>query len=317
MSGMHRDRLENGCLGENRISEEERNSSACRKSGRHQWHRGETKRMGWQLFWMVLLNGYAAGFSQKKIFTGTSKAFCVPVLNCYSCPGSLGSCPVGALQSMLVRRRFPFYVLGSLMLFGVLLGRLVCGFMCPFGFVQDLLHKLPVPKIRVPDGPDRILRRLKYAVLLVFVILLPLLGSGQGSVRPPYFCKYICPAGTLQGGIPHVLMNDQLRGLTGAVFSWKMFLLILVIVSAAVISRPFCKYICPLGAFYGLFNRISFYQMQVDHSRCISCRQCEAACPMQVQVTRQINSGECIRCGRCKHACPTDAIRSTFTCRSK
>ena len=89
-----------------------------------------------QLLAAALFNGYAAGFQKGKIFTGSSKAVCVPVLNCYSCPGALGACPIGSLQAALggIQRRFPFYVLGLLMLFGIVLGRVVCGLLCPFGW---------------------------------------------------------------------------------------------------------------------------------------------------------------------------------------
>ena len=128
-----------------------------------------------QLVSAVVLNGYMAGFRKGTIFTGSSKAVCVPVLNCYSCPGALGACPIGALQAAAggVKHHFPFYVLGLLTLFGVVLGRLACGLLCPFGLVQDLLHHIPVPKMTVPPALDRPARWLKYGILLVFVLLLP------------------------------------------------------------------------------------------------------------------------------------------------
>jgi len=157
-----------------------------------------------QLLAAVLFNGYAIGFWKGRIFTGGSKAFCVPVLNCYSCPGALGACPIGSLQSVLGDRRsgFPFYVLGTLMLFGVVLGRAVCGLLCPFGLVQDLLHKIPVKKVKVPTLIDRPARYTKYVILLVMVVLLPAFAPTDTGIVSPYFCKYICPAGTLGGGIP-------------------------------------------------------------------------------------------------------------------
>ena len=137
-----------------------------------------------QLLAAVLFNGYAAGFLKGRIFTGDSKAFCVPVLNCYSCPGALGACPIGSLQSVLGDRRsgFPFYVLGTLMLFGVVLGRAVCGLLCPFGLVQDLLHKIPVKKVKVPTLIDRPARYTKYVILLVMVVLLPAFEIGRAHV---------------------------------------------------------------------------------------------------------------------------------------
>lgn len=263
-----------------------------------------------QLLAAVLFNGYAAGFAHGKIFTGASKAFCVPVLNCYSCPGALGACPVGALQQALggADRHFPFYVLGTLMVFGIVLGRLVCGFLCPFGLVQDLLHKIPAPKLRVPRGLDRVLRWGKYVMLLGVVVLLSLLVTDAMGVTPPFFCEFVCPAGTLGAGIPLVLGDGNLRQLLGALFNWKLLVLLAILAAAVFIPRPFCRYLCPLGAFYGLFNRWSFYRMRVDAAACVNCGSCERACPMAVDPCANANSPECIRCGACRHACPTGAI---------
>lgn len=261
----------------------------------------------------ALFNGYVIGFAKGKIFTGKSKAFCVPVLNCYSCPGALGACPIGSLQTALAGKgHFPFYVLGFLMLFGIVLGRLVCGFLCPFGLVQDLFHKIPVPKVKVPERADRRARYLKYVVLLVLVILLPAFAVTKGGVNPPYFCKYICPAGTLGGGIPQMIANPQLRGLAGFLFDWKVLVLLAILVSSMFVHRPFCRYLCPLGAFYAVFNRFSFYRMYLDESKCIGCKKCERACPMAVEVTKNINGPECIRCGKCKSVCPEGAVSSGF-----
>lgn len=269
-----------------------------------------------QLASAALVNGYAVGFQRGKIFTGGTKAVCVPVLNCYSCPGALGACPIGSLQAALggIEHRFPFYVLGLLMLFGVVLGRAVCGLLCPFGLVQDLLYKLPLSKANVPKKVDRPARYLKYGVLLVMVIGLPAFAVTRTGVAPPYFCKYLCPAGTLGGGIPLMIADPALRKLAGALFSWKTLVLAVVAVASVFIHRPFCRYLCPLGAFYSLFNRFSFFQMRLDGDKCIGCKQCERSCPMAVEVTKDIGSPECIRCGVCKSVCPTGAIASGFAC---
>ncbi len=292
MSGMHRDRL---------------------KKGRLSFQRRV------QLIAAAVVNGYAIGFAKGKIFTGGTKAVCVPVLNCYSCPGALGACPIGSLQAVLggSSRRFPFYVLGLLMLFGVVLGRLICGLLCPFGLVQDLLCKIPAPKLRVPKKLDKPLRWLKYAVLLVLVVLLPAFAVTDTGVAPPYFCKYLCPAGTLEGGVPLLLANPSLRSLMGALFSWKALVLVVILAACVFIPRAFCRYLCPLGAFYSLFNRFSFYQMKLDKSKCTGCKKCEHACPMAVEVTKGCGGPECIRCGKCRDACPAGAITSGFACRDE
>lgn len=266
-----------------------------------------------QLISAVLMNGYAAGFINGRLFTGTSKALCVPGLNCYSCPGALGSCPIGALQTALgAKHQFPFYALGWMMLFGVILGRLVCGLLCPFGLVQDLLHKIPVPKWKVRGKLDRAARYLKYVVLLAAVIALPAFFIGKTGLGTPYFCKYICPAGTLEGGIPQMIANPQIRQLAGALFNWKVALLAAILIWSMFLSRPFCRYLCPLGAFYSLFNKCGFYQMRVDETKCVDCKKCERACPMGVEVTKNINSPECIRCGKCRDICSVKAIQRGF-----
>ncbi len=246
----------------------------------------KNKRTIIQLIAAAFTNGYIFGFLQNKIYTGNTKVMCVPGLNCYSCPGAVGSCPIGALQAVLSgrERNFSYYVFGIIMLFGVIFGRLICGFLCPFGLVQDLLHKIPLPKIKVPRAIDRPLRYLKYVIAVLFVILMPIFLVNQFGIGAPYFCKLICPVGTLEGGIQLVSTNEILRSQVGFLFSWKMGILIAVIVLSIIIYRPFCKYICPLGAFYGLFNRLSFYQMEVDTKKCTGCKACERQCKMNVEI---------------------------------
>lgn len=266
----------------------------------------------------ALSNGYAVGFVQGKVFGGPTKAFCVPWLNCYSCPGAVASCPVGSLQTVLGSRRgVSFYVMGLLVLFGVVLGRLVCGLLCPFGFIQDLLHRIPVPKLQIPRAIDRPLRWLKYVVAVVMVVGLPLLAKGDTGNAPPYFCAYLCPAGTLEGALPLLGLNEQLRTMAGAVFSWKLVVLLVVVVAAMLVHRPFCRYLCPLGAFYSLFNRVSLYKMRVREESCVGCHSCARVCPMGLDPEREIDGPECIRCGSCKAACPTSAIVSGFELRAR
>ena len=261
-------------------------------------------------------NAHLSGFITGRIYTGAGKNVCVPGLNCYSCPGAVGSCPIGATQAVIGGRKhnFAFYTLGLLLMFGMLLGRVICGFLCPFGWFQELIHKIPLPKKkpRIPQRIDRPMRYAKYVILLVFVILLPALWVNEYGQASPYFCKLICPAGTLEGGIPLLIHTESLRASLGWLFNWKAFLLIVTIVSSLLICRPFCKYICPLGAFYALLNKISLLRMQLDQSKCISCGACVRACPMQVDVIKDINSAECIRCGKCKDSCAVGAIKYSF-----
>ncbi|WP_242657976.1 4Fe-4S binding protein [Lachnoclostridium phytofermentans] len=259
----------------------------------------------------VLMNANVAGFWKGKIYTGKSKNLCLPILNCYSCPGALGACPIGSLQVSAGSSIYgiSFYVLGFLALMGILFGRLLCGFLCPFGFIQDLLHKVPLLKLKIPQKLERIMRFGKYLVLAILVVLLPLLAADSYGSTVPFFCKYLCPAGTLEGGIPLVSMNKPLQATIGWLFSWKILILAVVILSSMMIFRPFCKYLCPLGAFYSLFNRFSFYRYYIDRNKCTDCGICGKICPMNVEPVKTPNHTECIRCGLCKNKCPQNAIQ--------
>lgn len=267
-----------------------------------------------QALWALLSNSYLAGFFSGKIYRGKLKKLCVPGLNCYSCPGALGACPIGSLQAVIGSWNFKlaFYVAGFLILVGGLIGRFVCGWLCPFGLIQELLHKIPFPKKIKSFRGDRLLRKLKYVILLVFVLLLPLFLVdilGQGA---PYFCKLICPVGTLEGGIPLVLLNEGLRSAIGWLYTWKVALLVLLLLLSVLICRPFCKYICPLGAIYSVFNPISLFRYRVDADKCTHCGACARSCDMGCDPVQKPNDPECIRCGKCKSACPTGAICAGF-----
>lgn len=266
-----------------------------------------------QLVATLASNAYWVGFAKGKIYKGSLKQICLPGLNCYSCPGAVSACPVGSLQVMLAGSNpFTFFMIGILLFFSLTLGRLVCGFLCPFGFFQDLLAKIPLPKIKPYRKVDRFARLLKYGILLLFVILLPLFWKNKYGMGLPTFCKWICPAGVLEGGIPLVLLIPSLRNVIGFLFGWKMAIFLTVVILSLFIVRPFCKYLCPLGAIYGLFNKLSLYQLKVDFDSCVGCHACEKHCPMNVPVLKNINSPECIRCGKCKSVCPVNAIHSKF-----
>ena len=258
-----------------------------------------------------LSNGYIKGFVKGKIFEGESKFICVPGMNCYSCPGALGACPIGSLQATLSSRdyKISMYVIGFLVIFGTVLGRFVCGFLCPFGLIQDLLFKIPfVKKIRRLPG-EKLLRWLRFVFLGVFVILLPMFVIDITGLGEPWFCKWICPVGTLEGGIPLVLLNKAMRGAAGFLFRWKVAILLVTLISAIIIYRPFCRYICPLGAIYGLFNKFSFYRFEVNNNKCVQCGICLKQCKFDIPVWKNPNSIDCIRCGDCKINCPEKAIK--------
>ena len=257
---------------------------------------------------VLLTNLHLPNFLKGGIYQGKGKAVCVPGLNCYSCPAASGACPIGSFQAVVGSSKFNFsyYITGFLILLGVLLGRFICGFLCPFGWFQELLHKIPTKKISTKKLKP--LTCIKYAVLLFMVVLMPMLITNDVGMGDPFFCKYLCPQGVLEGAIPLAAVNSGIRAALGALFSWKLGILITVIVLSVVFYRPFCKWLCPLGAFYALLNKVSLFGMKVDKHKCVSCGKCAKACKMDVDVTKAPDHTECIRCGMCVRACPTKAV---------
>ncbi len=271
------------------------------------WNRHKpTKRRLIQVYAALLYNANIKGFVTGEIYTGTTKYLCVPGLNCYSCPGAVGACPLGALQNALAatNTRAPYYVLGILILFGLIFARTVCGFLCPVGLGQELLYKIKTPKLK-KSKITYILSYFKYVLLAALVVAVPLMYSEQLAI--PGFCKYICPAGTFGGAIGLLInpANDALYGMLGGLFTWKFVVLVLVMAACMFIFRFFCRFLCPLGAIYGFFNRIALLGIKLDQNKCTECGLCVSFCKMDI---RKVGDHECINCGECIDVCPAKAI---------
>ncbi len=266
-----------------------------------------SKRRIIQLYAALLFNANIKGFVKGTIYTGPLKNICTPGLNCYSCPGASGACPLGALQNSLAssNKRLPYYMFGIIALYGIIFGRWICSFLCPFGLIQELLHKIKTPKLK-KNRFTRILSYLKYVILIVFVFIFPLMYMLK-SVPLPGFCKYICPAGTLEGamGLLANKVNSSWFSMLGPLFTWKFILLVSFVVGAIFIFRFFCRFFCPLGAIYGLFNKISFFGVKLDKPKCTNCNICVSKCKMDIH---HVGDQECISCGECIDSCPTGAI---------
>ena len=270
-----------------------------------------SKRRLIQIYVALLYNANIKGFITGNISIANTKYACVPGLNCYSCPGAVGACPLGALQNAFAQSetRAPYYILGIIGLYGLIFARTVCGFLCPVGLGQELLHLIPSFKIK-KSRITRVLSYLKYVVLVVLVVGLPILYGMQG-IAVPGFCKYICPAGTLGGGVG-LLINPanwngsrDLLNMLGSIFTWKFALLCAILVMCVFVYRPFCRFLCPLGAIYGFFNKIAFLGVKVDKLKCTDCGLCVNHCQMDV---KHVGDHECIHCGKCIKVCPVKAI---------
>ena len=260
-----------------------------------------------QVYTVLLYNAYIKGFAEGEIYTGVLKNACVPGLNCYSCPGAISACPLGSLQNAISASadRPAFYVIGIILLFGMFLGRVICGFLCPFGLIQELLHKIPVKKLKKNKITQK-LTCIKYVILGIFVVVIPLF-FGLRKQPLPAFCKYICPAGTLEGALMLMIHPDNadLRLLTGGIFYWKLAVLIAMVISCVFIFRAFCRFICPLGVIYGLFSKIALLGVRVDMNRCHNGGVCGKTWQMDIKRVGHI---ECIQCGECIDVCPEKAI---------
>ncbi|OGR06094.1 MAG: (4Fe-4S)-binding protein [Deltaproteobacteria bacterium RIFOXYD12_FULL_50_9] len=267
-----------------------------------------------QTIFGLLVNGYWAFPFTRAIYQGPLKVICAPGLNCYSCPAATTSCAIGSLQHLLAGLRlslesgqyyFGLYVVGCLGVLGGLFGRMICGWLCPFGFCQELIHKTPSKKFHIPA----ILNYLKYGILLIMVILLPLLAVDKFGAGSPWFCKYLCPAGTLEAGIPMLILQPNLRDIIGTLFYSKLSILIGFTLWSVFASRPFCRTACPLGAFYALFAKIQVVRLKFHPEKCTACGACHSVCPMGVKFNESPEDKECITCLACMdRACKVGAI---------
>ena len=229
------------------------------------------------------------------------KWLCPPVMNCHSCPLAVFACPIGVLVHYSGWRLFPLFAAGLLVLFGGLLGRLLCGWVCPFGFVQELLHRIRSPKFSLP----RWMTAMKYVVLVLTVFLFPFL---WGEATQASFCRW-CPTTALQVTVPS-LVSGAVSNFTTPM-AIKLALMAAVLVACVFFSRFFCRVLCPVGALMAPFNHIAFWKVGPLRERCTACRRCDDACPTEVRPSERLDRGrpanralDCVTCHDCTTACP-------------
>lgn len=259
------------------------------------------RRRIFQALGTLLPNAYVQGFLNASLYQGPLKGVCAPLFNCYACPSALFSCPIGTMQNFAVTGSVPFFAAGSVAVVGASVGRMTCGTLCPFGFLQDLLHKVKSWKARLPGWASY----LRYATLVVLVFLVPAI------TRVPWFSR-LCPMGTLGAGLPWAAMSESVRNLIGPLFLLKIGILLLFLLSAVIVKRPFCRAVCPLGAILSLFNRSSFVRLAWNPDTCTQCGDCREICPVDIQPSRDPGSPECIRCWDCT-GCPSLKVSTVLS----
>jgi ferredoxin-type protein NapH len=223
---------------------------------------------------------------------------CGPVFHCYSCPLATFACPIGVLANFSALHLFPFIAVGTLLLIGGVFGSLVCGWACPFGFLQDLIGRLPLPKFTLPWWTVY----TRYAVLVAFVLIVPFV---WGDGHPLFICR-LCPAGALEGAVPSMIkatLAGQQLVVPSAV---KLAIMVLILIAALVKWRPWCSLFCPLGAIFSLFNRASVFTLRFRADRCRDCTRCDQPCRYGIVPSTHANTTRCIRCLECTRC---DAVK--------
>lgn len=252
-----------------------------------------------QILGVLLPNTYYKAFTGIMLYQGSLKAFCVPTLNCHACPLAVFSCPIGTLQHFAVIRAVPLYVIGFLGVVGSSVGTLTCGWICPFGALQDLMYRISSFKIKLPHP----FRYGRYGALILLVGILPFIRGEH------LYCR-LCPQGGLQAGVPLAILSSQMRTLLGNLYIIKLSILFGFLFLFIVSKRPFCMTFCPLGAIFSLFNRASFLRLKVSQNSCNECGLCVDRCPTGIVPYKEVDSINCVRCWECIKACPTGAIRA-------
>ena len=250
---------------------------------------------------------FIAAFGVNALFLYDLRFICVPVLNCWACPVASFACPMGAFQSGVAAMRgallLPFYVLGTILAVSAIIGRSMCGFLCPFGLLQDLLGRIRKHTASMP----RAMGYLKYVFLIVLGIILPYL------TFTPWFCEF-CPQGALQGGIFQPLLHADLREWIGTWWFVKIGVLAAFVIASVFVRRPFCHSFCALGALFSLCNRVSLLRMHYIREECTDCMWCVRACPAGIDPRTDLEGMNCIKCMECAK-CPFGAIHVTSAVR--
>jgi len=233
---------------------------------------------------------------------------CLPVFHCYACPLATFACPIGIVAQFTALHVFPFLAVGTIIVFGALFGTFICGYACPFGFLQDLVGKIPTRKFHLPRWTSS----FRYAVLIGLVLLVPFFLSEKHFL---FICR-VCPAGALEGSVPNMVK----QAFAGNPINWpnalKGTILVFFIVAMFVKTRPWCRLLCPLGGIFGLFNRASLFFMKVDESKCNSCKLCRTECRYGVIPETELQSTRCVRCMECTGLSCTAISASTIFSRT-
>ena len=211
--------------------------------------------------------------------------------------------PMDLFEELPVKNIIIFFV--STLLFTVLLGRVMCGFLCPMGLVQDIMDKIrkktKTKGVTANEKMYSVFKPIRWFMIILFF--------GIGFIGGN-FCN-ICPAITVSPILAGIGVSLYVSG----------FLMIFILTGSFFKRRLFCN-ICPLGYLVGLFHRISPFRIKKDCTACTECGACYEACPMGIKTIytergkADVTEADCIMCGECIKCCPEDNALS-LTCAGK
>lgn len=281
-----------------------------------------------QITLLVLFNSAAFGISAVPLI--------LPILLSSGLPFRVVDEALSVIQNMIYDAIFPFLPLASILIFGILTGRALCGWACPLGLVQDILAIGKIKNITVSPKTHRSLIILKYVILGLTLLVSISLSLAQFSESGRIYREMLgvfaqapftslSPSDTLFAVLPRFFMNIPFYIYFGFDYSFltplliaRIIILIVVLFIAAYVPRAWCKYLCPQGAFSALVSRFSLLGLRRDPVRCVRarCHICEDSCPMKVPILslprEKFTDSECIYCLRCVTACPSKAIKPKF-----
>ncbi|MEM3623036.1 MAG: 4Fe-4S binding protein [Candidatus Bathyarchaeia archaeon] len=281
-------------------------------------------------------------FFSAMVFNLVSQPLLLPILWTWGFQSNIVGDAFTALQLMFYDVVFPWLALASFLITGILVGKSLCGWVCPFGFIQDLIDFAKRKKIEISPRTHESMVYVKYVILgIVLFISITFSAAKVVGVHRSYegalgiFVEApfttLSPAETLFATLPNGILNfknaiaenpalDVLSGIASLppLFWIQLFILVGVLVFAAYVPRSWCKYFCPHGAIMAILNRFSFLGLKRDLTKCAKaeCRRCVEVCPMRVRILdlpwEKFSDPECIYCLKCVDACPNRAIKLKY-----
>ncbi len=269
----------------------------------------------------------------------------IPALVSINSPTSMFYNVLDVAQLSLSEPVVPWLALGILFLIGAVLGRAFCGWVCPIGFLQDLITMVKGDLNMIAPRTHNQLRRIKYVLLAAtfFVsgtLALSLyLGAGAqyrsalGIFAQGPFVQF-SPDSIIFGTVPSLVLRARdgfaafvasppnINQIWSAILSvpsllaFKILIIVGFVYAAYRVPRFWCRYLCPTGATLGVFQKYSFLGIKRDPVKCSKCPHCEVACPMQIKILdlpwEKFNDSECILCMECVDSCPHSSLSPKF-----